>query len=402
MSSAQFVEVRLAEVAHLDIDRVAVDAADTYSMAGLLIAGRGLFWRGQLMGTETSYQALHRLRAGQLVMRKLTAWEGPITTVPAEYDGGFVSSEFPTFALDESRLVPEYMRLICQRPAFHAEMKKRSRGTAERRKRLDPGGLLAIAIPLPSVDVQRRIVRVLAAADRVIAAYSAEAHAGRSLLREARAQLLDGLDSRPLDAVLTDIEAGKSPKSFDRPPANGERGVLKVSAIRPDEFRPDEAKAVTDDVDFPDHALVCSGDVLISRANTRALVGVTCRVTTAPSRLYLSDKTLRLVIDEEVLDPVYLIHAIASSVSRRYIEANATGTSESMKNISQKTIRSTPIPFIDDVDEQRRVARELATIADAVTSAERLRDAAAKARESLLESLVRGQVLPPALVETVA
>jgi hypothetical protein len=73
-----------------------------------------------------------------------------------------------------------------------------------------------------------------------------------------------------------------------------------------------------------------------------------------------------------------------------------------MKNISQKTIRSTPIPFIDDVDEQRRVARELATIADAVTSAERLRDAAAKARESLLESLVRGQVLPPALVETVA
>ena len=49
-------------------------------------------------------------------MRKLTAWEGPITIVDEEYDGYFVSPEFPTFTLNQHFIEPSYMRLICQTP----------------------------------------------------------------------------------------------------------------------------------------------------------------------------------------------------------------------------------------------------------------------------------------------
>lgn len=83
----------------------------------------------------------------------------------------------------ETRLLPEYMRLLCQRPAFHADMRLRSTGTAERRNRLKPGDLLSIEIELPPIDEQREIASVVAAVEE----------AGRAALdeRERAFALLD-------------------------------------------------------------------------------------------------------------------------------------------------------------------------------------------------------------------
>ena len=82
---------RVGEFARLAIERVRVDPdAVSYSIAGVLNRGAGLLNRGTIRGSETNYAELHRLRADQLVMRKLTAWEGPITVVPEEFDGFFV------------------------------------------------------------------------------------------------------------------------------------------------------------------------------------------------------------------------------------------------------------------------------------------------------------------------
>ena len=97
---------RLGDVAQLDLELVRVREDQRYEVAGVAIAGRGLFWREAIEGADTKYQRLHRLRAGQLVYRKLTAWEGPITVVPSEFDGAVVSPEFPTLTLDESQVVP--------------------------------------------------------------------------------------------------------------------------------------------------------------------------------------------------------------------------------------------------------------------------------------------------------
>ncbi len=156
--------VRLGDITKLDIDRVPVVPDAEYAIAGVTIAGRGLFWREVISGTSTTYPALHRLRTNQLVYRKLTAWEGPITVVPATFDGAFVSPEFPTFTLDDSRLLPNFMRLVCQSPSFHREMKARATGTAERRNHLKPADLLEISIELPPLEEQRRIASAFATA----------------------------------------------------------------------------------------------------------------------------------------------------------------------------------------------------------------------------------------------
>jgi type I restriction enzyme S subunit len=108
----------LGDVARLSIEREQVDANRAYPTAGVLNAGQGLFDRGLVPGSSTNYPALHRLRGGKLVMRKLTAWEGPVAVVPEQFDGFYVSTEFPTFDLDTTQISPSFMQLICQQPLF--------------------------------------------------------------------------------------------------------------------------------------------------------------------------------------------------------------------------------------------------------------------------------------------
>ncbi|WP_240003446.1 restriction endonuclease subunit S [Streptomyces cinnamoneus] len=166
----------LGEVMRLDIQRTPMEPATTHRLAGVLNAGQGLVAKGELDGGDTEYAAMNVLHVDQVVMRKLTAWEGPITVVPAEFDGFVVSNEFPTFTLGPE-LMPDWMRHVCRSPRLWAEMKNRVSGTVQRRKRLNPEQLLQIQLPIPPREVQARIIEMLDAVDDQITALDAEADA---------------------------------------------------------------------------------------------------------------------------------------------------------------------------------------------------------------------------------
>lgn len=162
-----------------------------------------------------------------------------------------------------------------------------------------------------------------------------------------------------LGDLLRGIEAGVSPKSLDRPAQPGEFGVLKVSAVTLDEFRPEENKALSALFDIENVPTVHRGDLLLSRANTAQLLASPVLVDRDYPNLILSDKTLRLVPNEEVGDPRFILYALRHWKARHYFESRATGTSGSMRNVSQGTINDCPIP-IPPRPEQRRIADILA------------------------------------------
>ncbi|MDX2680299.1 MULTISPECIES: restriction endonuclease subunit S [Streptomyces] len=190
----------LGEVMRLDIQRTPMKPATTYRLAGVLNAGKGVVAKGELDGGDTEYAAMNVLRADQVVMRKLTAWEGPITVVPAEFDGFVVSNEFPTFTLGPE-VMPDWMRHVCGSPRLWAEMKNRVSGTVQRRKRLNPEQLLQIQLPIPPREVQTRIVEVLDAVDDQINALRREAEALARIHDATRESLLKDAPLTPLSDV---------------------------------------------------------------------------------------------------------------------------------------------------------------------------------------------------------
>lgn len=153
----------LSEALSLFIDSVPVEPNDEYRIAGVYGFGRGLFQRGPIAGSETSYATLNRLHAGDLVMSRLKAFEGAIAVVDDEHEGWFLSPEFPTFRPRDGRLDPVYLGLICRWPEFWELLRSLSRGIGSRRERVHPDDLLGLEIDLPPIEVQRRVAKRLGA-----------------------------------------------------------------------------------------------------------------------------------------------------------------------------------------------------------------------------------------------
>jgi type I restriction enzyme, S subunit len=141
----------------------------------------------------------------------------------------------------------------------------------------------------------------------------------------------------PLDDLLDRIEAGKSFGGVARGADPDEWGVIKVSAMTWGAFRPYENKRVPADAVQPRWE-IRRGDLLVSRANTTEYVGAAVLVGETRPRLLLSDKSLRLIVREGV-DKEWLLYALSAPQTRRQISAEATGTSDSMRNISQEKLR---------------------------------------------------------------
>ncbi|WP_124198771.1 restriction endonuclease subunit S [Pseudomonas aeruginosa] len=147
------------------------------------------------------------------------------------------------------------------------------------------------------------------------------------------------------DDLLQESEAGWSPKCDAEPRRQGEWGVLKVSAVTWGSFRPNENKRLPPSLDPRPECEVKSGDFLLSRANTAELVARSVIVENdAPDRLLLSDKIVRLVfIDPELKVWANLVNN--SQFARAYYRSQATGTSDSMRNVSRQVIHELPIPL---------------------------------------------------------
>lgn len=161
-----------------------------------------------------------------------------------------------------------------------------------------------------------------------------------------------------LGELIGKIEAGKSPNAQARPAISKEEfGVLKVSAVSWGEFRANENKALFPEFDVTGIPTVKRGDLIISRANTVELVGAVVLVNEDHPNLILSDKTLRLVpsTKEVLLD--YLLFALRTRVVRDIYE-KATGTSDSMRNLSQEKILQAPIALAP-LEEQKIIVKKL-------------------------------------------
>lgn len=197
-----------------------------------------------------------------------------------------------------------------------------------------------------------------------------------------------------LGDVLLGIEAGKSFQTTEVLAREHEMGVLKVSAVTWSAFRPDQAKVVTGHEPDERHR-VRSGDLLISRANTRELVGAVVLVDKDYPQRLLSDKTLRLVVDPQKADKPFLLYALRSATARAHIEEFATGSSDSMRNIGQSVITSIPL-VLPPLEEQQRIAArlksQLAAVEEARQAAQaQLGELTKLANSIVLDSLTQGE-----------
>lgn len=258
----------------------------------------------------------------------------------------------------------------------------------------------AVTMPLPPLAEQHAIVARIERDMAEVARLRTAAERQQAVITELSSGLLselfgghDAWAQGRLNDVLIDIEAGKSLKCEERPATAAEWGILKVSAVSWGAFRQEENKVLPGDVAPTVEYEVRQGDLLISRANTTELVGAVVLVDETRPKLLLSDKTLRLHVDEAKVFKPYLPLALRSPLARSFIEGKATGTSDSMKNISQVIVRNIPLPLPSLADQRemiRRFERTQPVVNRLRATAERQRNAIAALSAALLREVFEG------------
>jgi len=136
-----------------------VEPEETYHTAGIYSFGRGLFARPPITGIETKYKTLFRVRRDQFIYSRLFAWEGALAIVPPDFDGLYVSQEFPTFDVDLDRAEPGYLAWLCRWKPLWEALQAGTKGLGLRRQRVHPDRLLATRVPLPALEEQHRLAQ---------------------------------------------------------------------------------------------------------------------------------------------------------------------------------------------------------------------------------------------------
>ncbi|MGC9369292.1 MAG: restriction endonuclease subunit S [Paracoccaceae bacterium] len=373
-------------------------------------------WTGKLLKEDPvpADKEGRLFRRGDVLFNKLRPYLAKV--YHADFDG-ISSGELLNLRASE-HVLPRFLFHVLSSYPFVDIINSESFGTKMPRADWETVGHQPL--PLPDLDTQRRIAGYLDDKTARIDALIGKKRALLDRLAEKRQALITRAVTRGLnpDAPLKDsgidwlgkvpahwqvkrfrfllqgIEQGWSPQCDNRPAQPDEWGVLKVGCVNGLTYDEGEHKALPSDLDPITRYEVRVGDVLLSRANTKELLGSASLVHETRGRMIFSDKLYRLNLADDLV-PAFAITVLQSPLARLQYERDATGTSGSMQNIGQDTIKNFVMP-IPPSDEQISIGQHVAEFDQRLTNViESIKESAARLdeyRAALVTAAVTGKI----------
>ena len=235
--------------------------------------------------------------------------------------------------------------------------------TGTRMPRTDMKALMSMPVPVPPLDEQRRIARVLNRAAYIQRLRTRAADRLRAFIPALFIKMFGdpitntlGWEVETLGDVLVSTQYGTSKKASDH---TGGIPVLRMGNVTYDGYLDceDMKYAEFENGKFEKYTLR-AGDILFNRTNSKDLVGKTGiwdgRFEAIPASYFI-----RLRVKETVVAPVYVWALMNSSAVKRWLFHTARGAI-GQANINAKEIKSLPMP-VPPMALQRRYAEIVET-----------------------------------------
>lgn len=373
------------------VDRTeSVDPTREYRQIGVRLDGAGPFLRETRRGSEIAAKRLSRVASRDFIYSRLFAWRGAFGVIPAELDGCYVSSEFPTFVPSEGQVNVDFLNYWFRLPTTLDVVEADCTGsTPLTRNRFKEKFFLALRVPLPPLAEQRRIVakiETLAAKIDEARHLRLSASQGRNAFPTATlgsffrklARTSSVLPLGQLTAVITD--------GPHKTPHYAIEGVPFVTVKNMVTGRLDfsELKFITPS----DHIQICKrcrperGDVLYSKDG--ATRGWPCFVDTDREfNIFVSVALIKPLRDK--LDGRFLCHLLKSGWIRDRMADKSRG--DMIPHIVLREISDFPVP-VPPLPEQRRIVGCLDDLQSKVDRLKALQARTAAELDALLPSIL--------------
>lgn len=149
--------VKLGDLLSKNEKVVSLMADEQYREVTIRLWGKGVVLRRVVTGAEIAAERRFQVSADQFILSRIDARNGATGIVPAELDGAVVTNDFPSFDVNTSQVLPSFLGWLSTTPGFLDMCRRASEGTTNR-VRLKEDRFLRLAISLPPLDEQRRIV----------------------------------------------------------------------------------------------------------------------------------------------------------------------------------------------------------------------------------------------------
>ena len=269
-----------------------------------------------------------------------------------------------SIVLKPRKILPTYVHHLLRSNPFQEEFYRFGKGIVADLWSTNAAEMRNIKLPIPSPHEQKAIANFLDHETAKIDTLIDKQQQLIKLLQEKRQAVISHAVTKGLnpDAVMKDsgvewlgdvpedwrvtrlkyhttlFEQGWSPLCDSRLAEDGEFGVLKVGCVNGGIFKSEEHKALPSQLAPQTQYVLKKEDLLISRANTKELVGSAAVVERDYDQLLLCDKLYRLRFDKYLIAQ-FVAYYLTTPIVRQQIELKASGASHSMQNIGQSTIK---------------------------------------------------------------
>ena len=346
-----------------------IDDTETYRLVTVQLHARGIRERQWLRGADIKTKRQQRVQADDLLVAEIDAKVGGFGIVPPQLAGAIVSNHYFLYEADTTQVELRYLEYYLKTGHAEQDLQQFVKGSvnyAAIRSQHFP----QLAIPLPPLDEQRRIVaRIEMLAGRIVEAQALQEAAldgARALEASWLRQILDAatdFDSviySVADLILDEPRNGKSVKSAE----SGGVRCLTLSAVRDDALELNASKPVPLSPKQVQLYSLRKGDFYVVRGNgSKHLVGRGALCPVDDPVTIFPDLLIRLRPNPEVIHSSYLSWYWRSPQMRQQIE-RAARTTAGIWKINQEHLLRLELRFPSDLEVQRQVVASLETARD--------------------------------------
>ncbi|MDQ0648658.1 type I restriction enzyme S subunit [Microbacterium natoriense] len=353
-------------------EKVVIESGQDYVTMGVRWYGKGAYLRP---ASRPKTKALALARKGDFIFCRIDAQNGPFGVVPADLDGALVTNEFPLYTVDSSDLDAHFLALCFANQSSLKRINKLRDGR-DGRARWKEADFEAWTIPLPPLPVQRRIVEVIAAADRYIDALELEESTLTTLLATTRQHLLSGCPRVPLASVCEITARLVNPKDDEY----ADLLHIGVDVIEKGTGRLVNPRTAREDGVISGKYLVGESDVVYSKIRPRlrkaAFPGFVALCSADAYPLSPLNGTPPALLREILLEDTFTSQTVALSTRLK------------MPKVNRNELFSTTVAMPQTEGERTRVATALDAIRGQIDAVSAEQARARSARAALLDALL--------------
>jgi restriction endonuclease S subunit len=150
--------VRIGNFLTRNRNRITIEDHVEYKRVTIRMKNKGITLRDRVMGRDIGTKKQFIIKKGQFLLSKIDARNGAFGLATDEVDGAIITADFFAYEIDKSRIEPYFLVLLTTTKQFQKFAQGASSGTTGR-QRINEKAFLDVKIPLPSLDIQKKIIQ---------------------------------------------------------------------------------------------------------------------------------------------------------------------------------------------------------------------------------------------------